>query len=123
MRVIRQADVVPAQTGEPDCHTQTARSRLRNANADELAALARIFRYGATSGAEQSLTGEYQLIDGKLGGIAVTSGARVASQAARGQVLVSSTSRRRWWRPAAPATAARRGPQAAELVPIATSGM
>jgi class 3 adenylate cyclase len=36
-------------------------------------------------------TGECELVDGKVGGIAVHIGARVASQAAPGEVLVSST--------------------------------
>jgi pimeloyl-ACP methyl ester carboxylesterase len=36
-------------------------------------------------------TGECELMDGKLGGIAVHTGARVASQAQTGEVLVSST--------------------------------
>ena len=36
-------------------------------------------------------TGECELIDGKIGGIAVSIGARVASQAQPGEVLVSST--------------------------------
>ena len=36
-------------------------------------------------------TGECQLVDGKVGGIAVHIGARVASVAAPGEVLVSST--------------------------------
>jgi class 3 adenylate cyclase len=36
-------------------------------------------------------TGECELVDGKVGGIAVHIGARVASQAASGEVLVSST--------------------------------
>jgi class 3 adenylate cyclase len=36
-------------------------------------------------------TGECELIDGKVGGIAVHIGARVASEAAPGEVLVSST--------------------------------
>jgi class 3 adenylate cyclase len=36
-------------------------------------------------------TGECQVVDGKLGGIAVHLGARVASQAGPGEVLVSST--------------------------------
>jgi class 3 adenylate cyclase/pimeloyl-ACP methyl ester carboxylesterase len=38
-------------------------------------------------------TGECELIDGKIGGIAVNIGARVAAQAAPGEVLVSSTVR------------------------------
>ena len=36
-------------------------------------------------------TGECELLDGKVAGIAVHTGARVASQAAPGEVLVSST--------------------------------
>ena len=36
-------------------------------------------------------TGECELIDGKMGGLAVHIGARVAATAAPGQVLVSST--------------------------------
>jgi class 3 adenylate cyclase len=36
-------------------------------------------------------TGECELIDGKVAGIAVHTGARVASQAKPGEVLVSST--------------------------------
>jgi class 3 adenylate cyclase len=36
-------------------------------------------------------TGECELVDGKVGGIAVHIGARVASEAAPGEVLVSST--------------------------------
>jgi class 3 adenylate cyclase len=36
-------------------------------------------------------TGECQIVDGKLGGIAVHLGARVASRAGPGEVLVSST--------------------------------
>ena len=36
-------------------------------------------------------TGECELLDGKVAGIAVHTGARVASQAAAGEVLVSST--------------------------------
>jgi class 3 adenylate cyclase len=36
-------------------------------------------------------TGECHLIDGKVAGIAVHTGARVAAMAARGEVLVSST--------------------------------
>jgi class 3 adenylate cyclase len=36
-------------------------------------------------------TGECELVDGKVGGIAVHIGARVAAQAAPGEVLVSST--------------------------------
>jgi class 3 adenylate cyclase len=38
-------------------------------------------------------TGECELVDGKVAGIAVHIGARVASQAAPGEVLVSSTVR------------------------------
>jgi class 3 adenylate cyclase len=38
-------------------------------------------------------TGECELMDGKVGGIAVHIGARVAAGAAAGQVLVSSTVR------------------------------
>ena len=38
-------------------------------------------------------TGECELVDGKVGGIAVHIGARVAAQAAPGEVLVSSTVR------------------------------
>src|SRR5207302_1106217 len=36
-------------------------------------------------------TGECELVDGKVAGIAVHTGARVASQAGAGEVLVSST--------------------------------
>ncbi len=36
-------------------------------------------------------TGECELVDGKIGGIAVHTGARVASYAGPGEVLVSST--------------------------------
>ena len=36
-------------------------------------------------------TGECELLDGKVAGIAVHTGARVASPAAAGEVLVSST--------------------------------
>ena len=36
-------------------------------------------------------TGEWELVDGKVAGIAVHIGARVASQADPGEVLVSST--------------------------------
>ena len=36
-------------------------------------------------------TGECELVDGKVAGIAVHTGARVASHAQRGEVLVSST--------------------------------
>ncbi len=36
-------------------------------------------------------TGECELVDGKLGGIAVHIGARIAAEAATGEVLVSST--------------------------------
>ena len=36
-------------------------------------------------------TGECELLDGKVAGIAVHTGARVASQASPGEVLVSST--------------------------------
>jgi class 3 adenylate cyclase len=36
-------------------------------------------------------TGECELVDGKVGGIAVHIGARIAQQAAPGEVLVSST--------------------------------
>jgi class 3 adenylate cyclase len=36
-------------------------------------------------------TGECELVDGKVAGIAVHTGARVASQAQPGEVLVSST--------------------------------
>jgi class 3 adenylate cyclase len=36
-------------------------------------------------------TGECELVDGKIAGIAVHTGARVASQAQAGEVLVSST--------------------------------
>ena len=36
-------------------------------------------------------TGECELIDGKVGGIAVHIGARVAAEAGAGEVLVSST--------------------------------
>ncbi len=36
-------------------------------------------------------TGECELVDGKVAGIAVHTGARVASKAAAGEVLVSST--------------------------------
>ena len=36
-------------------------------------------------------TGECELVDGKVAGIAVHTGARVASQAGPGEVLVSST--------------------------------
>jgi class 3 adenylate cyclase len=36
-------------------------------------------------------TGECELVDGKVGGVAVHLGARVAAQAAPGEVLVSST--------------------------------
>jgi class 3 adenylate cyclase len=38
-------------------------------------------------------TGECELVDGKVAGIAVHTGARVASQAQPGEVLVSSTVR------------------------------
>ncbi len=38
-------------------------------------------------------TGECELVDGKVGGIAVHIGARVAAEAAAGEVLVSSTVR------------------------------
>lgn len=38
-------------------------------------------------------TGECEVVDGKVGGIAVHIGARVASQAAPGEVLVSGTVR------------------------------
>jgi len=38
-------------------------------------------------------TGECELVEGKVGGIAVHIGARVASEAAPGEVLVSSTVR------------------------------
>jgi class 3 adenylate cyclase len=38
-------------------------------------------------------TGECELVDGKVAGIAVHTGARVASQARPGEVLVSSTVR------------------------------
>jgi class 3 adenylate cyclase len=38
-------------------------------------------------------TGECELLDGKVAGIAVHTGARVASHAAPGEVLVSSTVR------------------------------
>jgi class 3 adenylate cyclase len=38
-------------------------------------------------------TGECELVDGKVAGIAVHTGARVASQARAGEVLVSSTVR------------------------------
>jgi class 3 adenylate cyclase len=38
-------------------------------------------------------TGECELVDGKVGGIAVHIGARVAAEAAPGEVLVSSTVR------------------------------
>ncbi len=40
-------------------------------------------------------TGECEVVDGKVGGIAVHIGARVAAQAAPGEVLVSSTGPRR----------------------------
>ncbi len=36
-------------------------------------------------------TGECELVDGKLGGIAVHTGARIAAEAEPGEVLVSST--------------------------------
>jgi class 3 adenylate cyclase len=36
-------------------------------------------------------TGECELIDGKIAGIAVHTGARIAAKARRGEVLVSST--------------------------------
>jgi class 3 adenylate cyclase len=38
-------------------------------------------------------TGECEVVDGKVAGIAVHTGARVAAQAAPGEVLVSSTVR------------------------------
>ena len=38
-------------------------------------------------------TGECELIEGKVGGVAVHTGARVAASAAPGEVLVSSTVR------------------------------
>ena len=36
-------------------------------------------------------TGEFERVDGKLGGIAVSTGSRIASLAEPGEVLVSST--------------------------------
>lgn len=46
-----------------------------------------------STGSSLCHTGECEIVDGKTGGIAVHIGARVAAQAAPGEILVSSTVR------------------------------